>query len=510
MMSDLRKNKISKLNCYLISIFAIIASYACTHSDNLKSGQKTVQTENLNSRILVSKAKEKTIKKSAPIPKRPTSKDFTEFNKPYPGLSTDQLVSFEIGERVLSQGWKPSPSISKSIDGLGPIFNAKSCAECHINNGRGNYTKDRFGDLTSLVIKTNIEPHLEEDLDLLETDKFNFITHPVYGEQIQDKSINKIKPEATVNAEYKDVEIKYPDGDTVTLTKPTFRLANLNYGRLACKTFISPRIAPPLFGVGLLGSIPSSLLKANEDPEDLNDDGISGRASMVYSSTHKKLMFGRFGHKAEKANLSEKLKSEYFLNMGLSSDKTLSSSGECTRLQKDCLKAPSGKISKSKPYEVSKSKFEKVLTFLENLAPIKDTQKNSPSIKLGKEFFNQIECSSCHTPSYKTPKSFVKRLNGQKNIYPYTDLLLHDMGEGLEDGRDLKSAESREWKTPPLWGISKAKKANPNAGFLHDGRAKTIEEAILWHGGEAENSKNNFMNLPKSKRQNLLDFLNSI
>ena len=242
---------------------------------------------------------------------------------------------------------------------------------------------------------------------------------------------------------------------------------------------------------------------ALEDKDDHDGDGISGRANYVWDRAKNEHSLGRFGWKANVATLEQQNAGAFLGDMGLTSK--FFKSQNCKPQDKDCLNAPA-----MDDLEVSDKNLKRMTTYVRLLAVPQQRNSESPAVQRGHQIFHQLECQNCHTQSFTTAEvEGFPELSGQE-IHPFTDLLLHDMGEGLSDGRPDFEANGREWRTPPLWGIGLIKTVNGHTRFLHDGRARNIEEAILWHGGEAEASKDSYLQLSKKEREDLLQFLESL
>ncbi|MEL6335914.1 MAG: di-heme oxidoredictase family protein, partial [Pseudomonadota bacterium] len=305
---------------------------------------------------------------------------------------------------------------------------------------------------------------------------------------------------------WEEMEIALSDGETATLRKPTWRAENLSYGPLGDDAMLSPRIAPQMIGLGLLEAIPAADILAHADPEDADGDGISGRPSIVWSRDFQRPMLGRFGLKAGAPTVREQSADAFSGDMGLSTPLHPADWGECTASQSRCRGAPGG----GEPVEVSDEALDLVVFYSRNLAVPARRDVNDPQVLAGKRVFHESGCASCHVPKFVT-----HRLEGQPEqsfqlIWPYTDLLLHDMGEGLADNRPDGVATGREWRTPPLWGIGLTEAVSGHTQFLHDGRARNLLEAILWHGGEAQAARDRVAEMPKADRDALIRFLESL
>jgi CxxC motif-containing protein (DUF1111 family) len=258
-----------------------------------------------------------------------------------------------------------------------------------------------------------------------------------------------------------------------------------------------------MIGLGLLEAITEQAILANEDPDDRNADGIRGRANRVWSHEAQALQVGRFGWKAGQPSLRQQNADAFFNDMGLSTP--LLSGTACTDQQVDCLAAPQGGTP-----EVNEKIEAQVLFYSRNLAVPARRNADSPEVLKGKQLFQQANCHSCHTPRFVTGTEAAEPELAGQVIFPYSDLLLHDMGDGLADQRPEFQASGRDWRTPPLWGIGLTEVVSGHTRFLHDGRARNLLEAVLWHSGEAEASKQQVLNFSQSDRQALLAFLNSL
>jgi CxxC motif-containing protein (DUF1111 family) len=309
---------------------------------------------------------------------------------------------------------------------------------------------------------------------------------------------------------YTDLPTTLADGTVVTLRQPTYAVTGRAYGDLGADVMLSPRVAPQMIGLGLLEAIPAADILAQADEEDADGDGISGRAAIVVSTEFGVPMLGRFGYKGGAATVKEQSAGAFAGDMGLSTPLHPTPAGDCTQAQPDCLAAPNGAQYIHNGQEVSQESLDLVTFYARNLGVPERRQVDAPQVLRGKEIFHQVQCATCHTPKYVT-----NRLDGQPEqsfqlIWPYTDLLLHDMGPGLADNRPEGRATGQEWKTPPLWGIGLTEQVSGHTQFLHDGRARNLLEAILWHGGEAQVSRDAVIALPKPDREALLAFLNSL
>ena len=397
---------------------------------------------------------------------------------------------FQVGNSIFASPWVAAGSTTVTRDGLGPIFNANSCESCHIHDGKGSLPSSGEAGLLVRVSVGN---------DPLKGP----IAHPVYGGQIQDKAVIGVPAEALVVVSYTDVKGKFKDGTAYTLRKPKIEFKKPGYGPIPEDILRSARLAPHMVGLGLLENIPRATISKLEDPADKDQDGISGRANQVKDHVTGKKVMGRFGWKAEMPTVIQQSVGAFKGDLGITSP--VFRKDTCTASQKKCLSSPNG----GSP-ELTRKQMDRLEVYTKLIAVPARRNLENKEVRDGAKHFLDLGCHKCHVPKMKTgvDQRFPELSN--QTIFPFTDLLLHDMGEGLSDGRDAYLANGNEWKTPPLWGIGLVKKINPNAGFLHDGRARTLEEAVLWHGGEAESSREKYKSLSLRERRSLISFLNSL
>jgi len=417
-----------------------------------------------------------------------TADDSKQFlSKQNSNLLEEGIEKFILGKSFFTIPWVEAPSATTARDGLGPLFSANSCISCHPYNGAGSvFTKD--GDISrSLVTRFS----LKNKIDTIH----GFAFDATYGSQLSINGTKDVPYEGKPKLTYKKIVEKYPDGTKVILKKPIIGVVDLQYGKLSNETSIAHRIAPPLIGMGFIESIKEEDILKNQDISDENNDGISGKANFVYDIKTGEKKLGRFTWKASSPTLLQQTAAALQTDMGLTN--SLYPTKNCTQNQKECLEAPKGRDELDVPDE----RLEAIAFYIGNLKVPKPIQNKKT--KKGKELFEKIGCTHCHIPSYT--------LKNGLTISPYSDFLLHDMGEGLaDDGRIEFDAMANEWRTQPLWGIGKRGKILKQTNYLHDGRAKSIEEAILWHDGEAKNAKNSFKNLSKKERDTILKFLGGL
>lgn len=411
------------------------------------------------------------------------------FKQPFDGMTSRQQVVHNIGDGTFDQVFVAAPA--PHFGGLGPVFNNIACANCHRNDGGGFPT---LGSSNSGMLMRISIPGTDAHGGPLPA--------PGFGLQIQDQCLLGTVPEATTNVVYTDVQVTYPDGATATLRSPVYTLVN-PYTALPAGFMLSPRLAPRLAGMGLLENIPESTILSFVDAGDQNGDGITGKANYIYDSYSHKMEIGRFGVKANTPTLLMQVATAYQQDMGITSYVQPQESS-WDQLQMSLVGS-----SDTSP-ELVDSLLNYVTFYVQTLCVPARREVNDSTNRHGEAIFNQINCSGCHRQTMYTGVNPAINLSSER-IHPYTDLLLHDMGPGLADGRPDNLATGTQWRTAPLWGIGLLQVTNGGTGYyLHDGRARTIEEAILWHDGEAAKSKQAFMQLSGTDRAALLRFLGSL
>ncbi len=419
------------------------------------------------------------------------------FSLPSKNMPLMQKLDFNVGNSFFRNPWVIAPASTDARDGLGPLFNTNGCQNCHIKDGRGHAPDSPEDNAVSLLVRLSIPNHDSHNSGV------KTLPEPSYGGQLQDFAIPGVKPEGRIRIDYQPLRKQLAGGETVTLRKPQLSITELAYGPLHPQAQLSARIASPMIGLGLLEAISENDILSIADPDDKNNDGISGKANQVWSEETQSLALGRFGWKAGQPSVRQQNAAAFNGDLGITS--TLFVKDHCTDKQIACLQAPHG----GKP-ELSDKLLDLVTFYSKNLAVPARRDINDKTIQLGEQLFADIGCADCHQPQWKTSADYPMSWLANQTIYPYTDLLLHDMGEGLADNRPEAMANGREWRTPPLWGIGLTGVVGEKTHFLHDGRARDLTEAILWHGGEAEQSQKAFTSMEKNKRSALISFLNSL
>lgn len=415
------------------------------------------------------------------------------YEQPAPNLSQDWLELHLEGDRNFDAVFVTPPA--NVNPGLGPLFNNASCAGCHIKDGRGMPEKGQLLVRVSAP-RENAEANPSENTLVLQEHYHpeaavslgNAPPVPGIGTQIQDQGVYGYTPEAQVQIQWQEQSGTYGDGMPYTLRSPILQIKRSDGQPLPPEVMTSPRIPSPVFGLGLLEAVPEETILALADPDDRDQDGISGRPNFVWDVVKQTEVLGRFGWKANNPDLLQQTASAYVNDMGVTSP---------------LFPEPDGS------HEIDARILKTATIYVQTLAVPARTLLDDPQVQRGEQLFNSANCAGCHVQTLQTGNHEIPALANQ-TIHAYTDLLLHDMGEGLADHRPDFQATGTEWRTPPLWGIGLVQTVLPYSGYLHDGRARTLEEAILWHGGEAEAAKEAFKTLPERDRVALIRFLKSL
>jgi CxxC motif-containing protein (DUF1111 family) len=427
------------------------------------------------------------------------------FSFPLTTLSDEEGARFAVGNSFFRRNWVEAPSSTRARDGLGPHFIARSCGGCHVQDGRGAPP--------GIVRGSNDEQPVALLLRLSVPSSGVHggpAPEPVYGDQLNNAAVQGVKPEAQVQIKQRQLHGRFADGTAYTLRQPVYRFTELAYGSLAKGTMTSPRIAPQIAGVGLIDAIAESDILRNAAEQSALPGAIKGRPNRVWDAVAGQQRIGRFGWKANVATLAHQTAAAFVGDIGITSRTFAGES--CTPHQADCIAAPHG--GEAGQPEIDDITFGHVVFYQSTLAPAARRNVQDAQVRRGQQLFAQSQCAACHRPSYLTGAGpFLALTSGAvsgQRIWPYTDLLLHDMGPDLADGRPDFAANGRQWKTPPLWGIGLIRDVNGHQRLLHDGRADGVLEAILWHGGEAEAAKRAVRKLSAADRQALVKFVESL
>ncbi|MEY8204901.1 MAG: di-heme oxidoredictase family protein [Bermanella sp.] len=426
--------------------------------------------------------------------------------------------SFLVGNELFEAPWTIAPASAELRDGVGPLLNVNACQTCHINDGRGHAPQDEHDSAGSMLVRLFRPPQNENETALLLAGLQGNFVDAHYGGQLQDHANPGVAREAQIKIRYHDETVSFDDGFTMTLRRPQLSLVNLNYGPLGENTRFSPRIANAMIGLGLLENISEAHILKNADPEDSNNDGISGEANYVMDVASNTLALGRFGWKAGQPSLRQQSAAAFNGDMGLTT--TLFPRENCSDLQVDCAGAMSG-VNVGDHVEINDDLLDFVEFYTQHLAVPERRNVEDAEVLAGAELFTRANCQACHKPYFKTQNKRALPALSNQDIYPFTDMLLHDMGADLSDLQQDGSAapqqetseflaSSREWRTPALWGIGLSSVVNGEAAFLHDGRARTPMEAVLWHGGEGQAARDVVLTFTAHERAQFEAFLMSL
>ncbi|MGV1987485.1 di-heme oxidoredictase family protein [Agrobacterium sp. 22-221-1] len=439
-----------------------------------------------------------------------TSKaDSGAFSHPSATMPLERKQDFKLGNALFQKLWVSSPSSTQASDGLGPLFNARSCQTCHVKDGRGRPPL-AGEDAVSLFLRLARPARNKAERQAIASHQVLNFPDETYGRQLQNLAIPGLAAEGKPVITYTEEPVQLADGEVVMLRKPDYAVANLQYGPLGADTTLSARIAMPTLGLGLIEAIAEADILAKADPDDNNGDGIAGRPAWVKDHRTGEVKLGRFGWKAQNASVRDQSASAFSHDIGISTPDAPNAYGDCTDVQKDCLAMPTGVQLRLGPVEAPDPVLDLVTFYTENLSVPRRRNVDDPTILQGKQLFYASGCTGCHTPKFVTRRDAADPMHSFQLIWPYSDFLLHDMGEGLADGQQVGEASGRQWRTQPLWAIGLTQKVNGNGFYLHDGRARSLTEAILWHGGEGQKARDAFAALQKSDRQALLAFLESL
>jgi len=409
------------------------------------------------------------------------------FSHESPNLNAAELALHEEGDEEFDAVFDIDPASTHT--GLGPVFDNVSCEGCHAGDGRGRPPRD--GEIAESFLFRVSYPGRDETTGAPNA-------APWYGGQLQLRATPGLKPEGYVRITYSEVAGQFADGSTYSLRVPSYEFYD-GYEPLSSKMLFSPRAAPFNFGLGLLEAIPEAAVLANEDPDDRNNDGISGVANRVWDAVAKRTVVGRFGWKAGAPNLLQQTAGAYNGDMGVTS--SMFPAESCEGDRPEC--APHAP-------EVSDETVAAVSHYMATLGVPERRNLDDAEATRGEAIFYEVGCAACHQPTFTTGRLAGIPSVSYQVIHPYTDLLLHDMGNDLADRRPDFQATGKEWRTPPLWGIGLVQTVNGHSNFLHDGRARSLLEAVLWHGGEAKESRDAVIALKSDARAALIKFLESL
>ena len=427
------------------------------------------------------------------------------FSFPFATLDDAERQRFAVGNSFFRRNWVEAPSSTAARDGLGPHFIARSCGGCHVQDGRGappDFKRSQNEPPLGLLIRLSVKAPGDEPRATA--------PEPTYGDQFNNRAVGGVRPEGEVRIRRVPVHGRFGDGSAYRLQRPTYELTRLAYGPLQRGTMLSPRVAPQLQGVGLLDAIAESDILANAKAQARAGGAIRGQPNRVLDAWSGDMRVGRFGWKANVPTLAHQTAGAFLGDIGITSRAFPNEA--CSSRQADCRAAPRG--ARALAPEIDDTTLSHVVFYQSTLAPAARRDAHEPEVMRGQALFQAAQCAVCHRPSYVTaqppfPSLASASAVGQR-IWPYTDLLLHDMGSGLADGRPDGLANGRQWKTPALWGTGLIREVNGHQRLLHDGRADGVMEAILWHGGEAEPSRQQVLRMSAAERAALVRFVESL
>ncbi|MCT9813017.1 c-type cytochrome [Acidovorax sp. Be4] len=427
------------------------------------------------------------------------------FSFPAANLTDAERTRFVIGNSFFKRNWVQAPASTTARDGLGPHFLARSCGGCHVQDGRAQ-PPDFHSGLTprnqaGLLLRLSVPGRSAEGGPLPEA---------TYGDQLNHLAVDGVKPEGQLHIRYETLHGAFADGTPYTLEKPLYSVRDLGYGPMAKNTMLSPRIAPQVIGLGLLEAIPDAEIEANARQQQAAGGAVRGQVNRVWDAYAGATVLGRFGWKANVASVAHQTAGAFLGDIGITSRHFADEA--CTHAQTDCRQAPRG--AQGKGVEIDDPALNDVIFYQATLAPPARRKPADPQVLQGQQIFTNAQCAACHRPSYVTGQPRFPRLSSPavegQTIFPYTDLLLHDMGPGLADGRPDFLANGNQWRTPPLWGLGLVKAVNGHTRLLHDGRARNTLEAVLWHDGEARPARDAVLQLNAQEREALVQFLESL
>ncbi|HEY7759903.1 MAG TPA: di-heme oxidoredictase family protein [Burkholderiales bacterium] len=405
-----------------------------------------------------------------------------------PLATAQQQALFREGEELFRQRWVVAPS-ALGRWGRGPLSNGEVCTDCHAGNGRGRPPLAPDEPLRAMTLRLSVAGDPPRP-------------HPAYGDQLQYQGVlGRVPGEGEATIAWHEWAVTLADGTRVLLRRPQVHLSGLNYGPIEAPVLLSARVAPAVFGLGLLEAVPESALLALAEQQRAHS--MQGRLNRVTDVHTGQTLPGRFGLKANQATIRSQIATALHADLGVITP--LFPEENCTATQRECKTLPPG----ARP-ELDAAELDALEFYIRMLAPPARREREAAAVQQGEHLFAQAGCDVCHAPALRTGDRAALQQLARQTIRPYTDLLLHDLGEGLSDGRSDFEAGPRDWRTAPLWGLSLAQAVNGNAWLLHDGRARSIEEAILWHGGQAHQARGAYRGMTSAQREALVAFVGSL
>jgi len=408
------------------------------------------------------------------------------YSQPFSTLRASDRDTFIHGRSVFQRAWVVAPSLDTNFDGLGPLHSRLACHSCHQRNGRG-LAPEQGQRLQTMLVRLAV-PGQKENGDLL--------PHSIYGDQLNEDAVPGVRAEGRVSLLWHESTVTLEDGKEISLRRPEPVFSRLAHGDLN-DTMTSPRVGPVVYGLGLLEQVPASALEALE--QQAASEGGRGFLNRVHDPVTGTTAIGRFNYKASAASVLFQSAKAMQGDLGITS--RYFPQQNCSPQQANCQQATNG----GDP-EITDEQLHAVAFYLENLAVPQRRDTDQPQVVRGEEIFRNLACNSCHREQLPMPSDYLHA----NHISPYTDLMVHDMGEGLADGITEFKAGPQHWRTTPLWGLGLSALISESEQYLHDGRARSLPEAILWHGGEAQSSRDSYAALPAADREALTAFLHSL
>lgn len=432
---------------------------------------------------------------------------FSHFSQ---NLSFADQGRFNLGDALFRKLWVSAPASTLASDGLGPLFNARGCQSCHLKDGRGRPPADINEKAVSMFLRLSVPARSADEESLLSSFKASVLPEPNYGTQLQNFAVPGLAAEGEMTIDYEDITVTLADGEIVHLRAPKYGIADPAYGPVSADIMLSPRVAPQMIALGLLEAVPAEDILALADPDDKDGDGISGRPNWAWGRVQDSLQLGRFGWKAGVPNIRTQSALAFAGDIGISTPLVDASYGDCMKTQSACFDLPTGVQKHLGDTEAPDPVLDLVTFYAQNLAVPERRNSDAAEVLQGKKVFYETGCAACHQPKFVTSRKAENPDQRFQLIWPYTDMLLHDMGAGLADDRPEGAADGYEWRTPPLWGVGLTETVSGHTQFLHDGRARNLLEAVLWHGGEAEAARDKVVAMGGDDRRSLIAFLESL
>ena len=409
------------------------------------------------------------------------------FNYPARNLRQEMRGAFQIGDGVFNRNWVTAPATPEGNDGLGPTYNALSCSACHVNNGRASTPATPDEPFLGLLLRLSIFAGTDAHGGPMPV--------PNYGTQLQNFAILGVPAEGRPHVMYTEMPGRFPDGEVYSLRFPSYSIDQLAFGDLPADILISPRMGPQMVGLGLLEAVSEDTILGFAAQN-------GGKPNRVWDVTKQATVLGRFGWKANQPSLEQQTFGAFVNDIGITS--AMFPDDNCPPVQTACAQAPQSLVQPN----LEAVKADAMVVHAMALAV--PARRNVAETMRGEALFNEIGCASCHIPKMVTGTLDGWPELSNQTIRPFTDLLLHDMGPELADGRPDYLASETEWRTPPLWGLGLCESINGYLFLMHDGRARNFVEAILWHAGAAQMARDTFYKLPKTDRDQLVSFLKSL